>query len=438
VRGKRGSGKLVDIYRRSDGGWVIKYRLVPTDIPREIRIPREHRTERDARRFAKAWYESYIEHRAKPALVEPPPDKGPTLSEFVDRWIALRRQQLEARVLKPSTVKQDESVWRVHVGPALGDLPVSEMGTAILRQFVRDLASRRAPLTVRNIVSTLTQMIDDMEAEEWIKLPRNPMRHPKVREVVPPAETRAGRNVVPHVPKLDAEKILKSPVVPIERKLAYLLALTSGLCAGEVAGLRWRDVLIDDDIPIARIEEQVALIGYDGPNTFQKPKTVHRAREVPLHPLAVGVLRWWRDMGWERLVCRRPNANDIVLPNGYGKQTRPRLAELLRQDLEALGCSPTYRGVNLTYHALRRTFCTWLEEADVSEPVKRRLMGQSAKGVTDEHYTHKSLARMKTAIDGLSLNVAIEEIIGEGRNGTNGYPDATAPQMTMAEATPSP
>jgi hypothetical protein len=81
--------------------------------------------------------------------------------------------------------------------------------------------------TIRNIVATLRDVLDDEVGEELIS--SNPARTGLVSAELPPAETRAGENVIVHLSIAEAERLLKCESVPEERHVRYLLALTSGM-----------------------------------------------------------------------------------------------------------------------------------------------------------------------------------------------------------------
>jgi integrase len=211
-------------------------------------------------------------------------------------------------------------------------------------------------------VATLRDALDDAVDEELI--PSNPARTALVSEEIPQAETRAGENVIVHIPLSDAERVLTCPHVPEERRTRYLLALTSGMRDGEIAGLTWADVELSGPHPTVCVTKQIST-RRETPKTKPKPsrpKTKHAHRTRPLHPLACAALRAWKSGAWVLLVGRHALGTDPVFPDEHGNPYRPRSAELLRQDLETSGCPSKYAGeCAIDFHATRRSFATWLE-----------------------------------------------------------------------------
>lgn len=52
-----------------------------------------------------------------------------------------------------------------------------------------------------------------------------------------------------------------------------------------------------------------------------------------------------------------------------------------------------------TPHECRHTLATWLDNAGANELSIKRILGHTAKGVTQKVYTHKSIAQLRKAID---------------------------------------
>ena len=397
------AGFDVFFYQRRDTmQWVFGYRAGSGQWP-EHRVPADVRSRRDAERYAAAWLEEMKKRDGErpTAPVEPPPDRGPTLRELSSRWLELRERNPE---LATSTVRADRSNLDTHVLPAVGDVPIPELGTGALRRFIRGVREKRANYTTRNIVVTLTTFFDDAMAEEWVVLPANPMRHPGVRKEIPPAQPRSGRVVV-FVPRADAEKMLVHPTLPEERRARYLVAFTSGLRDGEIAGLTWDDVELDAEVPLVHVTKSVAIKGPGGFATVGKTKTETSVRTLPLHSLAVAALAAWKRAGWEQLVGREARGTEPVFPNADGGFTRPRSAELIRDDLAAAECATTCAGHAIDFHATRRSFATWLDANGVTGDTIGRLMGHTGLSVRTRHYTAGDLLAMRQAVETIALDL---------------------------------
>ena len=164
--------------------------------------------------------------------------------------------------------------------------------------------------------------------------------------------------------------------------------------------MRWGDVELDGALPVFRIEQAVAIVGKKGDGGFAKvkgPKTKGSKRTMPLHPAARTALVEWRGR-WAELVGREPRAEDFVFPGPDGEAARPRSAGQIREDLARLGLPTEIRGQAIEFRATRSSFATWLEEAGVSEQVRKRLMGHAVRDVTERHYTVREVEQLAQAV----------------------------------------
>ena len=379
------------VYQRGDtGDWMLRFK--DAEKWRDKRIPRGDgvRTKRDAEAWAREWL-------SRPRSNEP----ATSLADYLDRWLERREKNPKVR---PSTLANNKGHIEIHVKPALGSTPLAELRPAQLRDFVIALRSKSAARcdtrllaahTVRNIVATLRDALDDAVGEELIA--SNPARARLVSAEIPAAETRAGENVIVHLSIAEAERLLKSRLSE-ERRVRYLLAFTSGMRDGELAGLTWADV---DDSTV-RVAKQISTRAA----TPTRPKTKYAHRVLPLHSLAAEALKTWKATGWVLLVGRRPQPTDPVFADEHGHAHRPRSAELLREDLEAAGCSTKYAGeYPIDFHATRRSFASWLEANEVPGDIVDRLLGQAGKSVRKRHYSATDLEAMRKEVETIRLDL---------------------------------
>lgn len=235
------------LYQRGDSSeWMLRYKDPETGKWRDKRIPRgvSVRTKREAENWAREW----LVHHA-----EQPKGKSArqTLADYVDHWLERREKNPK---LRAATRVNNRGHLEIHVKPALGAIPLAELRPKEIRDFVIGLRTKPvtprgrrqhsnrtlAAHTIRNIIATLRDALDDAVGEEIIA--SNPARAGLVSAEIPAAETRAGENVIVHLSIADAERLLNCAQVPEERRVRYLLALTSGMRDGEISGLTWGDI----------------------------------------------------------------------------------------------------------------------------------------------------------------------------------------------------
>lgn len=393
-------------FRDSKRCWVLSYNDGSRDrqkvIPRDVaRAPSDR-----CKRLAQAWAREFLcdqgllsvdqaggAHRARRR-------RGPTVEDLWPRWLKLRRRDRQCA----ATVDANESQGKLHVLPHLGDVSFERLAArpAILREWVRELRDKLAANYTRNIHSTFSLFVEECIQEGWVKLSSNPARHPAVLKLLPPPRTTTGHTVV-YVPLENARQLVRCETVPLVRRVRYVVSFCAGLSAGEAAGLTWKHVAFDADVPHICIEQAYALKGADGWAEVRGPKRPSRVRKIPMHQAVEAALREWNEHGWEDMVGRPPAADDPVLASPSGGFTRPRLGEQTRRDLRRAGCSDKHDGHNITFQAVRRSFATFLHEVDVPETVRARLMGHSRRGVTDKHYTAVELTKLRDAIEKIDI-----------------------------------
>ncbi len=424
-----------NLHQRGDGQWVLQWRRGPGDWP-EHRVPRQHRTERQAEKHSLQWLALYRKTQAEqpalpPAVATGKPSK--TIRSLAADWEKLCTKNPK---LSPATRKQHADTLDVHVlhYPEVADVPIVDLGPAALRRWVRQIrddgkvmlkrevvdgrkvttrvyGGPLAPNTVGNIVNSLSAFFDDAMAEEWIDLPANPVKHVAVRREVPERVTRAGKHTIIHLTRAAASKLLTCPKVPEWRRVRTLLALTSGLAEGELSGLKLDDLALDAEVPTVKITKALAIEGDEGFATQRVPKTDNRVRVLPLHSAAVRALKGWKSTGWAAHVGRSPKGHEALFPNSGGEAWRPDSAALLREDLLDAGLPDTYEGHPYTAHATRRSFATWLTEAGVASDTIKRLMGHAAEGVTAQHYAAQNLDLLRAAVETIALDLTTAQVI---------------------------
>ena len=188
---------------------------------------------------------------------------GPTVAELAERYL---REHVEVRC-KPSTVKSTRQVVDGHILPALGELPISELG----RERVSNLhySLRGTPTAANKATETLSRMLN--RAEAWGLTPpgSNPCRFMakyKTRRLERFLTEEEFRRLGRVLAAMEAEGRVSAHAAAAIR----LLMLTGCRC-GEILDLRWGDVHLE-------AKELRLRDGKTGP------------RVVPLSPAAARVL----------------------------------------------------------------------------------------------------------------------------------------------------
>ena len=169
-----------------------------------------------------------------------PEQKEMTVGEWLDTWL----KEYLADV-KQGTSIHYESVVRLHLKPALGDIPLSQLRTPMVQKFYNKLrAEQRSPKYIKNIHGILHRALDmAMRVEYLTKNLSTYTIRPKVVE----------KPVVP----LDApeQKKLFEALKGNPFETLFLTATFTGMRIGELIGLTWD--CVDFENEVIHVEKQL-------------------------------------------------------------------------------------------------------------------------------------------------------------------------------------
>ena len=163
--------------------------------------------------------------------------KGPTVADLAERYM---REHVEVRC-RARTVHGYRLVISKHVLPPLGKVPVSELG----REHVAELhyRLRKTPVAANEAVGALSRMLNRAEAWGLVLAGSNPCRFVTRYRTRRPerflTEEEFGR-LGRALDDLEAEGWL-----PVHAAAAIRLLMLTGCRSGEVLGLRWEDVALE-------------------------------------------------------------------------------------------------------------------------------------------------------------------------------------------------
>jgi integrase len=301
---------------------------------------------------------------------------GRTVDAFLADW--LERSKLRVR---PSTWERYADIVRTHLSPTLGHLRLEQLTADHVQKLCLGIHKRgRAPRTVVKVRAVLRTALNDAKrarlvpynAADFVDLPR--------------VESSA----VPAMTPLDAAAVLAA--VNNHRIAALVeVALATGLRQGELLGLGWQDIDLDN----RRVTVRRALQRVNGRRILVEPKTRKSRRTVPLTAAAVDVLRAHRQHQVEerlRAGTRWHGVNDLVFTTPTGDPVDAKeLTHTFQRLLEAAGLT------RMRWHDLRHGTASLLIAQGVDLRVVMEILGHSTITLTANTYAHVSEALLDTA-----------------------------------------
>src|SRR5215212_2298203 len=197
------------------------------------------------------------------------------VGEYLDRWLA----DSVSDTVKATTFERYEQITRIHLKPALGRVKLKALTPAHVRGLYREkLEAGSSARTVRYIHTTLHKALKQAVMDGLI--PRN------VTEAVKPP--RPSREEMHPLTPEQAKHLLEVAHDTGDRLEAlYVLAIHTGLRQGELLGLKWDDVDLDEGSLQVRRTLSITKNGA----VFTSPKTSGSRRSVKLTQRAIEALR---------------------------------------------------------------------------------------------------------------------------------------------------
>jgi integrase len=289
-----------------------------------------------------------------------------TVGEHLAEWLARQESRLTW-----TTYRSYQSIVRAHLGPALGRLVLSKL-TA--REIDHYLDAKRgcglAEKTLRRHFAVLGAALK--QAERWGRIDRNPCAL---------AEAPSGKSEK-RIPLTGEE--LGELLAALEGdwlRLPVLLAVGTGMRLGEVCGLRWMDVRLDQRL----LTLQQSLSAFrDGVPVFTACKTEQSQRRIPLPPFLLSALIQYRgeQAAWKLAHADVWRESGLVLTNEIGEARRPDVVShkftKVRKSL----------GLVATFHDLRHLHASTLLLANIHPKMVQAQMGHSSVKVSMDQYSH--------------------------------------------------
>ena len=291
-----------------------------------------------------------------------------TLKQYLEHWL----EEVHKDRLRLGSYKGYRMYLDNHILPALGHVQIQRLTPQQVQAFyARKLKEGLSAKTISNMHGLLHRALDN--AVQWGLVPRN------VCDAV--SLPRRTRHEIQPLTKDQAQQLLES-VRGHSLEGLLTLAVTTGMRAGELLALRWRDISFDNRS--VHIQRSMSFIAGTGYVEFE-PKTARGRRKINLPPFVCEVLKQHRARQLERRlkVGARWQDRDLVFCNIYGGFLDP---AHLRQRFHKLLKDANLPDVR--FHDLRHSAATILLGMGVHPKVVQEILGHSQISMTMDTYSH--------------------------------------------------
>ena len=321
-----------------------------------------------------------------------------TLKDFVETVYF----PIYTKELSPTTLKGYRSVYDNSrdycIKAYFGDFKMRDISMRMVQQYVNLISDLVNPKTVRSYISFLHIVFSYAITEEVIKR-KNPTEN-----------VRLPRNTKTEPEFFTLEQILTMLELSeddLNAKLIIGLGALAGLRRGEMAGLKWSNVSIEEDDAYIRIK---AAIVKDGKKEFVKaPKTAAGDREIPIPGTLADILKEvhveylknklrlgkdFADEGYVLVSEKGIHYTPSTIDNHYRRKQR--------KINEATGIPV------LSLHKLRHTYATLLIDGGANPKVVQKNLGHEDVTLTLGLYSHAYAARQREEVDKLDSLIKLK------------------------------
>ncbi len=306
--------------------------------------------------------------------------------EYLLEWLRGTRYNIGSQ-----TLKVNKSYIQNQIIPLIGDLTLSELNPLTLQNFVNDLKDRGlSNASVKRIFSIVHSSLDMAEKMQFIsKNYASIVTTPKIRRK--------------QLQVWDVEEVqcfLKLAAKNPYTYIAFHLALLTGMRQGEILGLRWCDVDLDNQMLFVR-----QTLSHDGKEFLSGAKTASGVRSIALDPETVDILKNHRKLCQENKeqFQNEYHDNDLVVCRNNGNKVTSRA--LMNTWYNLLRDSELRR---ITFHDLRHTHASLLLKNNVHPKIVSERLGHSSIQITLDTYSHLLPNMQKEAAGKLA-----QEILGK-------------------------
>lgn len=300
---------------------------------------------------------------------------------------------LESNKIKQKTQTYSKYLQLINtqITPSLGHIKLSRINYVIINQYISE-KSISGNLNTKEALSPSYIQTICFIIESTIRFcVENNLCSPISGKIVRPAKVRKDIKILSFEEQRILERILLTDIN--ETKVGILLSLYAGLRVGEVCGLRWENIDLENGIiHIDSSVERIKNINKQNGSSktvliLSDTKSDTSNRTIPISNILQKIL-----------LKNKQNNNRFVIEGKTYPYADPRTLQYAFKK-----CLKECELPEINYHALRHTFATRCVEAGVDIKSLSEILGHSNVNITLNTYVHSSLEQKKLQIEKLNI-----------------------------------
>lgn len=368
--------------------WEYRFEIASIDGKRKQKSRGGFRTKAEAMKAGTEAYHLYETNGEVSKMIEM------SVSDFIDVWI----NDYARPNLRPNTVETYINIIDKHIRPEIGGYRLRNITHSTLQHILNDMTKnyKRSTLyTVKNILQKVftyaASTMRTVNPSDGLFIPKN---------------TKNGENGVKSYSMDEADEMI-GKMIGTEAYFPALVALHTGMRAGEVLALTWEDIDMENQtISVTK------TIHYEGGKTFFGPpksdkgfRVIHFGNELKgiLHSLWIKQRQDELSYGEFYNYCYLDNQS-VVIEKKNVHTTLKRIKPICTQENGAITLKPTlYRqarrkaGADFKFHNLRHTHATVLFDAGIDAKQIQERLGHATVSTTLDTYVDAMNKDMESA-----------------------------------------
>lgn len=309
----------------------------------------------------------------------------------VDEWYKYWIENYKEGIVKDNTTRNYKQRYEYNIKKEIGSIKLQNVKQLHCQKILNNMfdSGRYSNGTMELTQITLHALFKGAVENDYLQ--KNPAENLKIKRRNNDSEER-------RVLTREEQNIFKEYSKNTLYNNAYCLVLETGLRAGEVGGLQWKD--IDFDNKVINVQRTILQDSQKGGFYFGEPKTIKSKRKIPLTNEAIAILnnqkllqkklkmksKNWND-NWDGLVFTTVNGNPVGASTFRSMMIR--IVKNINFDRQCNIENDDYEEFQHCYmHSLRHTFATRCIENGVQPKTLQKILGHSSLSTTMDLYVH--------------------------------------------------